>query len=233
MYSPACRNVKYNPRAIVSANAWIVFFRFVSRSLWCAHVTVTPDANRTAVFRSGTLNGLSGLIPVGGQAQPNSGVGANLLWKNAQKNAKKNSTSDVINRIIPHRKPFVTYVVWWPIKVLSRITSRHHWIIDIMIKNVATKRPIVVWRWNHDVNPSARESAPKEAVNGQGLISTRWNGCRTIIIFEVKLVAWKVTVLFILRLYNIYKGDLLINKFTVYCYYFSHLIIVSFIFLIV
>ena len=66
------------------------------------------------MFRSGTLNGLSGVIPVGGHAHPSSGVGESLLWKNAQKNAKKNNTSDVINRIIPHRKPFVTYVVWWP-----------------------------------------------------------------------------------------------------------------------
>jgi hypothetical protein len=71
-------------------------------------VTVTPDASNTAVFNKGTLNGFSGWIPVGGQAQPSSGVGAKLLWKNAQKNAKKNSTSDVINRIIPQRNPFVT-----------------------------------------------------------------------------------------------------------------------------
>jgi len=51
---------------------------------------------------------LSGVIPVGGQQHPNSGVGDNLLWKNAQKKAKKNSTSDVMNKIIPHRNPFVT-----------------------------------------------------------------------------------------------------------------------------
>jgi hypothetical protein len=60
------------------------------------------------VFKSGTLNGLIGVIPVGGQLQPSSGVGASLLWKNAQKNAKKNRTSEAINRIIPHRNPLVT-----------------------------------------------------------------------------------------------------------------------------
>jgi hypothetical protein len=60
------------------------------------------------VLSNGTLNGFKGLIPVGGQQQPSSGVGASLLWKNAQKNAKKNRTSDVINRIIPHRSPLVT-----------------------------------------------------------------------------------------------------------------------------
>lgn len=89
------------------------------------------------MFRRGTLNGFRGWIPVGGQQQPSSGVGDNLLWKKAQKNAKKNNTSDVINRIIPHRSPLVTYVVWCPINVPSRITSRHHWIIDKMISKVA------------------------------------------------------------------------------------------------
>ena len=42
-------------------------------------MTVTPEARRTAVFRSGTLKGLIGVIPVGGQEHPSSAVGANLL----------------------------------------------------------------------------------------------------------------------------------------------------------
>jgi len=89
MYSPAWRNVKYIPRVTVRISAWIVLARFCSRSLWCAHVTVTPDARSTAVFSNGTLNGFRGVMPVGGQAHPSSGVGDRLLWKNAQKNAKK------------------------------------------------------------------------------------------------------------------------------------------------
>lgn len=40
----------------------------------------TPEANRTEVFSSGTSKGLSGLIPVGGQQPPSSGVGARLEW---------------------------------------------------------------------------------------------------------------------------------------------------------
>src|ERR1700754_3097651 len=83
---------------------------------WCAHVTVAPDDSRTAVFSSGTENGLMGVIPVGGQVHPNSGVGARLLWKNAQKNARKNNTSDVIKRIIPYCIPFITFFVWCPWK---------------------------------------------------------------------------------------------------------------------
>jgi hypothetical protein len=60
------------------------------------------------VFSRGTLNGFRGVIPAGGQQHPSSGVGDKLLWKNAQKKAKKNRTSDVINKIIPQRNPVVT-----------------------------------------------------------------------------------------------------------------------------
>ena len=66
------------------------------------------------------------LIPMGGQHDPISTVGASLLWKYAQKNAKKNHTSEVINRIMPRRKPLVTFEVWLPRTVASRLTSRHH-----------------------------------------------------------------------------------------------------------
>lgn len=82
--------------------------RFPSISLWWAHVTVTPEASKTEVLSSGTLNGLIGVMPMGGQQHPSSGVGASLLWKKAQKNAKKKHTSDRINRIIPHRRPLAT-----------------------------------------------------------------------------------------------------------------------------
>jgi hypothetical protein len=63
------------------------------------------------VFSRGTLNGFKGWIPVGGQEQPISGVGDKLLWKKAQKKARKNITSEVINKIIPQRKPVVTKLV--------------------------------------------------------------------------------------------------------------------------
>jgi hypothetical protein len=114
------------PRVTVSASAWMAPVRLPSISLWWAHVTVTPEANRTAVFSSGTLNGLIGVMPTGGQQHPSSGVGAKLLWKNAQKKAKKKHTSDRMNKIIPQRRPLATYEVWWPRNVASRITSRHH-----------------------------------------------------------------------------------------------------------
>ena len=65
-------------------------------------MTVAPEAKRIAVLRSGILKGLKGWIPAGGQVAPSSTAGASLAWKKAQKNEKKNNTSDVINRIIPH-----------------------------------------------------------------------------------------------------------------------------------
>lgn len=48
--------------------------------LWWAHVTVTPEASSTAVFRRGTSKGSSVEMPVGGQHPPSSGVGARLEW---------------------------------------------------------------------------------------------------------------------------------------------------------
>lgn len=78
-YSPACKNVKYIPSPTVTDRAWMALARSPSIRLWWAHVTVTPEASRTAVFRRGTLNGFSGVIPMGGQQHPSSGVGARLL----------------------------------------------------------------------------------------------------------------------------------------------------------
>lgn len=76
----ACRAVKYRPRATVSSRAWVASFRVPSIIEWWAQVTVTPEARRTAVLRRGTSNGFNGLIPLGGQEPPSSGVGARLEW---------------------------------------------------------------------------------------------------------------------------------------------------------
>ena len=47
-----------------------------------------------AVFSNGTCVGLNGRIPVGVQVDPNSIVGDNLDWNNAQKNDTKNITEN-------------------------------------------------------------------------------------------------------------------------------------------
>lgn len=110
----------------MTVSARIESSRSPSIKVWWAQVTATPEARSTAVFSKGIENGFKGSIPIGGQQQPSSGLGARLLWKNAQKNAKKNSTSDAMNKIIPHRRPLETMEVWCPRKVPSRIMSRHH-----------------------------------------------------------------------------------------------------------
>lgn len=66
------------------------------------------------MFNSGTWIGLKAEIPAGGQARPISITGAKLLWKKAQKKEKKNMTSEIINKIIPKRSPFVIIEVWRP-----------------------------------------------------------------------------------------------------------------------
>lgn len=63
---------------IVRRSDWTACFRSPSIMLWWAHVTVTPDERSTAVLRRGTLKGSKGVIPVGGQQPPISGVGARL-----------------------------------------------------------------------------------------------------------------------------------------------------------
>jgi hypothetical protein len=62
-------------------------------------------------LRRGISKGLKGLIPLGGQFIPKSMFGDNLECKKAQKNAKKKKISEVINKIIPQRKPRVTFLV--------------------------------------------------------------------------------------------------------------------------
>ena len=74
-------------------------------------MTVKPEASSTAVLRRGTENGSMGVIPGGGQVQAICGVGAKAEWKNPQKKAKKNITSEVINSNIPRRWAWTTYVV--------------------------------------------------------------------------------------------------------------------------
>lgn len=72
---------------------------------WWAHVTDTPDANKIAVLSRGIWKGFRGKIYIGGQHDPISILGAKLLWKYAQKKAKKKQTSEIINSIIPHHNP--------------------------------------------------------------------------------------------------------------------------------
>lgn len=105
--------------------------------LWWDHVTVIPEVIKMIVFNNGILNGSKIWMPVGGQFIPNSKVGANLEWKNLQKKEIKKNTSEVINKIIPHFNPRVTWLVWNPWNVLSREISRHQVYIVNKIISIA------------------------------------------------------------------------------------------------
>lgn len=65
---------------MVISRAWSICLRLPSIRLWCAQVMDTPEASNTEVLSRGTSRGLSGIIPVGGQHPPSSGVGARLEW---------------------------------------------------------------------------------------------------------------------------------------------------------
>jgi ABC-type iron transport system FetAB permease component len=68
---------------------------------WCAYVTVAREHNKIIVFNKGIALASNASIPLGGQIFPIASVGARLAAKNAQKKAKKNITSDTMNRIVP------------------------------------------------------------------------------------------------------------------------------------
>ena len=174
MYSIVCRAVKIKPSKIVNNNACSVSEWLFSSIEWWAHVTVTPDLNKIIVFSKGIWKGLKGKIEVGGQWPPTSITTLKVLWKKAQKKEKKNKTSEVINKIIPHRNPFITFNVWHPWLNPSRLTSRHHWYLDIKITISPTSISNIVFKWNHFTNPVVIIMAPKDAVNGHGLFSTKW-----------------------------------------------------------
>ena len=152
-YSYACSAVKYNPNGTVKNNPWVVWVALFSSRPWCAHVTVTPDASRIAVFSRGTCKELNGWIPVGGRVDPISIVGDSLVWKNAQKNDTKNNISETINGIILHRRPFVTIFVCKPWYVPSLVTSRHHWIIVSTVMITPFPNNLPSYWWNHLISP--------------------------------------------------------------------------------
>jgi hypothetical protein len=175
-YSYACNAVKYKPSNTVKNKPWVACVALFSNRPWCTHVTVTSEASRIAVFSKGTCIGLNVWFPVGGQVDPSSIVVDSLLWKNAQKNNTKNRISDTINRIIPHRRPFVTIFVCNPWYVSSRVTSRHHCIIvnTVMITPIPIR--LLSYWWNLLISPIKVSIAPIAPVSGHGLLFTIRNG---------------------------------------------------------
>lgn len=135
LYSYIWKLVKIQANNIVINKltvAWFLKFEIIA---WWHQVTLQPDNNNIKVFKKGISHGFKILIPLGGHIEPISTVGAKLLWKKAQKKAKKKSISDIIKKTIPNLKPCWTIPVWWPSKEDSLTTSRHH-------TNIESKREI-------------------------------------------------------------------------------------------
>jgi hypothetical protein len=93
--------VKNIARSIVNVKPEIASIFCPDTIAWCAKVIVAPEQSNNNVFRSGTAVALKTSKPFGGQIFPSSIAGAKLTAKKAQKKAKKNITSEIINKIIP------------------------------------------------------------------------------------------------------------------------------------
>lgn len=83
----------------------------------------------------------------------------------------KKNTSDVINRTIRQQSPIATINVWCPCIVPSRVMSRHHWYIIIMVEIVPIKNSSGVNMWNHLIVIIALSASRI----GHSLTSSRWN----------------------------------------------------------
>ena len=125
------------------------------------------------MFRRGTENASSATSPTGGQHEPISTFGPMAAWKNPQKKAAKKQTSDKINKIIPCRSPVTTLVVWCPWNTPSRITSRHHRVAVSVTTSSPTKAKVGRNPCIQEAIPEVIKKAPKEAVKGHGLNSTK------------------------------------------------------------
>ena len=90
-----------------------VRFTYLKRAR-CAKVIATPEDNNKIVLTKGNPQTSKDWILFGGQMLPTEIDGDKLTWKKAQKNAKKNITSDTINRAIPNLNPWRTTHVWCP-----------------------------------------------------------------------------------------------------------------------
>ena len=69
-YSRAWKQVKSTASTKVNPRLIIASFRYPATIEWWAQVTAQPDKSRSIVLRSGTSQGLKGIIPCGGQTLP-------------------------------------------------------------------------------------------------------------------------------------------------------------------
>jgi len=173
-YSKPCSKENKIPKVTVITKAFNLVILSESKNEWWHQVIDTPEERSNNVFNRGILIGLNGTIIWGGQIWPNSKLGEILLWKKAQKNEAKNKISDTINSSMPACNPTVTCNLWFPCAILSARTSRHQQKAVTKIIGNASKRGVLTFALNQRTMESIKVKAPTEAINGQGLFSTKW-----------------------------------------------------------
>lgn len=142
--------------------------------LWWHQVIDRPLNSKSAVFNKGIWNVFKGVTPTGGHWHPILWSGESLLWKNLQKNLKKNITSLQIKSKNPILWDDCTQFVCDPPYTTSRSTSRHHKDIikinklPLIPKNV--KEELLIKITNLTSLPKSEEAHKI----GQGDISTKW-----------------------------------------------------------
>ncbi len=186
-YSNPCKAVNAIANPTVTLRACAASSRFPDTILWCAQVAEAPDVNKIKVFKRMELPTHSRLqslvVAILNQFL---GLGPMLTRRTPMKNAKKNMTSDTINKIIPNRLPNWTKVVCCPSKVPSRTISRHHTYMVLLnnLNPLLLTLPPPTYPWKYITDPDVLIKAPVEAVNGHRLGSTKWNGCFLIHVFS-------------------------------------------------
>lgn len=100
-YSYPCQTVKINARKIVACKLEMLCLYLLHIKQWWHNVTVAPEDNKRMVLNKGIPQVLINSIQLAGKKHPHSTGGERLLWKNAQKIAKKNITSERMNKPKP------------------------------------------------------------------------------------------------------------------------------------
>lgn len=173
-YSNAWRTVKYIPSIQVKINDILDTFILFKRKEWCLHVIEIPEDRRMIVLSSGTFIGLKASILSGGQLCPISIHGLTLEWKYAQKNDKKNNTSDLINKIIPILRPSIILLKWDPCLRASRTTSFHQKKAVAIRNLIAGRDSIIDFEENLFTIKEVLNQIESEVITGHGLRVIMW-----------------------------------------------------------
>lgn len=170
LYSSYCSNENNNPSETVNIFIKInIFFFFKIIILW-ATVTVTPDVNKTSVFKTGVLVESNIFTIKGGQLAPISISGTKLKCWYAQNIEKKNKISDEINNTMDVLKEFSKVSILVPSLFISLFIVIHQLIemIEIIVNLIMVL--IKFWYFSKVTTDIARFRTPKDVSIGHGLL---------------------------------------------------------------